>query len=57
MYQGYVGAFSTGGEPRALVLRDVIIYDMETAQALGAELPILYMSFDDGALSIEFGKK
>ena len=57
MYQGWVGAFSTGGEPRALVLERVIVYDAGTGQALGAEVPFLYMSFDDGALSIEFGKK
>lgn len=56
IYQGYVQGFSGGDEKRELLLVEVRVYDLETAESAG-EIPVLYMSFKDEDVVLEFGAK
>jgi hypothetical protein len=54
IYQGYVQGFSGGDEKRELLLVEVRVYDLDTAEPVG-EIPVLYMSFIDEDVVLEFG--
>lgn len=56
IYQGYVQAFSSGDEKRELLLVLVRVYDLDTAAKVG-DIPVLYMSFKDDDVVLEFGVK
>jgi hypothetical protein len=56
IYQGYVQGFSSGDEKRELLLVEVRVYDLDTAEPAG-QIPILYISFKDEDVVLEFGAK
>jgi hypothetical protein len=56
IYQGYVQGFSGGDEKRELLLVEVRVFDLETAEPAGT-IPVLYMSFKDEDVVLEFGTK
>ena len=54
IYQGYVQGFSGGDEKKELLLVEVQVFDIDTAAKVG-DIPILYMSFKDEDVILEFG--
>lgn len=56
IYQGYVRSFSGGDKDRELIMTDVQVYDLDTAEHVG-DIPILYLSFKKEDLLLEFGVK
>lgn len=52
MYQGYVSAFSSGEDPRELVLGQVTVYRNDTGQKL-YDAKSVYLSFEKKDVSIE----
>jgi hypothetical protein len=53
LYAGYIRAFSEGEGVRELLLQDVIVYDLDTAQKL-FETGMLYLSLKPDSLHIEY---
>lgn len=57
IYQGYVRAFSAGDKERELVLTQVQVFDYTTAEQLGDEVPIMYISLEKENLLMELNPR
>ena len=56
IYQGYVSAFSSGGERRELLMINVRVFTADTVQHVG-DIPFLYLTFKEDDITLELGAK
>jgi hypothetical protein len=53
VYSGWVKAFSNGISRRELLMENVEVFDLDTAQKL-FDTPLMYVSFSNDSFNIEF---